>query len=650
MCGITGIWGDGSYELIKGSVARLLHRGPDDSGLFHNSLEDLSLGHTRLSIIDLSPLGHQPMASADERFVIIYNGEIYNFPDLRAEMAARGYPFRSHSDTEVLLALYMFEGTEMLKKLNGIFAFAIWDRDEKSLFLARDHFGIKPLYYMDEDDLFAFASEMKALPLPQNAGIHSPGLHRYLTYLWCPGNGTPFKYVKKLGPGEAMVIRNRNISQHWQWYELPAFKNRVLKISQEDAIKGLQTTLQSAVERQMISDAPLGAFLSGGLDSSAIVAFAKDFNPYLECFTINPTGGEEEGRAEDLPYAQKVARHLKVRLNVIDVSPQQMADHLDFMVTHMDEPIADAAALNVYFISSLARQNGMKVLLSGSGGDDLFTGYPRHLALKLEKFWSWMPKGWRTALARKAGGLNKQIPLNRRLAKLFDGAELNGDVRLINYFKSIDEEILRDLYSKEFRAALKDAKATQPMEDFLTMMPDNVPRLERLLALEQRFFLTDHNLIYTDKLSMAASVEVRVPFLDPDVIEFAACLPSKYKLRGRTTKWVLKKAMEPYLPHEILDRPKTGFGAPLRHWMKHELRGYVNDILSIPALKRRGIFDPFKVQEFIHKNERGEVDGASTLLALLICELWCRRFIDQNDGLQMSQHSAMNTEQKAVRV
>ena len=306
-----------------------------------------------------------------------------------------------------------------------------------------------------------------------------------------------------------------------------------------------------------------------------------------------------------------------------------MAQDLEGMVAQLDEPLADPAPLNVLYISRLARQQGMKVLLSGAGGDDLFTGYRRHHALRLERWWRWLPGEVRAGLDKAAMRLDRRRVWSRRLAKLFNGAGLDGDASIANYFLWAREADLFALYTPEVQAQLRETRAAQPLVDFLEAAPVGLSRLERMLLLEQRFFLADHNLIYTDKMSMAAGVETRVPFLDLDLVEFAARMPSEYKQRGGTGKWVLKKAMAPYLPHEVIYRPKTGFGAPLRRWMKNELREVLGDLLSAESLKRRGLFDPVAVRRIIAADDAGRADASYTLLSLLCIEIWCRRFIDQ---------------------
>ena len=648
MCGISGYYfsrnTSRSLNALGLANKALVHRGPDDSGLFEDPLYGVGLAHTRLSILDVSQAGHQPMVTPDTRVALVFNGEIYNFRELRVELEEEGYVFHGQSDTEVLLNLYLAKRDldnglqEMLRRLNGIFAFAIWDADQESVFIARDALGVKPLYYCSIGDGFTFASEIKAL-LPLLSVIDEPNrkflgdldvaaLNRYLSFLWCPGEGTPLKAVRKMNPGEALLVSGGQIKKRWTWYQLPAFRDHSLSVSSQASIEGTATLLRQAVHRQMVSDVPVGAFLSGGLDSSSVVAFARELNPDIRCFTIEALGAEEEGIADDLPYARRVAAHLKVPLEVVRIDAARMAEDLPYLVSQLDEPLADPAPLNVLYISRLAREQGIKVLLSGAGGDDLFTGYRRHRALMMEGAWSWLPLSARASLERMSSGLDQRRPLFRRLRKLFNGASLDGDARLVNYFRWVDQRDLKALYTPEFRSALGVARAEDPMLDYLAGLPSKTSRLERMLALEQRFFLTDHNLTYTDKMSMAVGVEVRVPFLDLDLVEFAATIPARFKQRGSEGKWVLKKAMEPFLPNDVIYRPKSGFGAPLRRWMRFELRELMADVLGEQSLRARGLFDPVAVEKLIEANDKGRIDASYTLLSLICIELWCRHFLD----------------------
>ncbi len=631
MCGILGYSGSANTESLYAGLSAIAHRGPDDSGVFVDKMAGVALGHVRLSILDVSPLGHQPMLAANGAVVLVFNGEIYNFLELRAELETKGFAFRSHSDTEVLLNLYLAEGEAMMPRLNGIFAFALWDSRSQSLLIARDALGVKPFYYAAFGERFAFASEIKGLlnVVPEAKDMDEVALHRYLSFLWCPGEGTPLKVVRKLLPGEAMVVRGGQIERRWTWYWLPAFRHIEPIHDEKAALNGTVMNLRRAVQRQMVADVPVGAFLSGGLDSSAVVAFAREMNSDIHCFTIEAIGSQEAGTTDDLPYAKKVAKHLGVPLDVVQIDAVRMAGDLERMVLQLDEPLADPAPLNVLYISQLAQAQGYKVLLSGAGGDDLFTGYRRHRAVQAERYWDWLPQDMRRVLERGTSALDQRNPLSRRLAKLFNGAALDGDARLVNYFRWVQEADLYLLYTQQFRRALGDETAAAPMLEFLKPLSNHVSPLERMLALEQRFFLADHNLMYTDKMSMAAGVEVRVPFLDLDLVDFAARIPVGMKQRGKEGKWVLKKAMEPFLPREVIYRPKSGFGAPLRRWMRFELRELLGDLLSVDSLKRRGLFEPVAVQNLISANDSGKLDASYTLMSLLCIEIWCSAYLDR---------------------
>jgi asparagine synthase (glutamine-hydrolysing) len=444
MCGIVGIWG-GNLSNLKTANLSLTHRGPDDGGIYKDDKLNIGVGHRRLSIIDTSSSGHQPMCSNDGKTILVFNGEIYNYKELRSDLRRKGFSFQGKSDTEVLLNLYLSEGKEMLSKLNGIFAFAILDTNLESLFVARDALGVKPLYYSTKDGIFAFASEIKALLklTPNNKELDAESINRYLSFLWCPGDGTPLKSVKKLSPGEAIIVKNGCITDKWLWYKLPILNNIKKNLDKNQAISGVTKYLRQAVHRQMVADTPLGAFLSGGLDSSAIVTFAKEMNPDIRCFSIETKGQQDEGVVDDLPYAKRVAKHLNVPLEVVSIESHRMASDLEYMIAQLDEPLADPAALNALYISQLAREQGIKVLLSGVGGDDLFTGYRRHYALQLERYWSWLPKSVRTGFEHITSNLNTNNFINRRMAKIFNGAGLDSRDRLINYFRWSDDSLLQ---------------------------------------------------------------------------------------------------------------------------------------------------------------------------------------------------------------
>jgi asparagine synthase (glutamine-hydrolysing) len=375
---------------------------------------------------------------------------------------------------------------------------------------------------------------------------------------------------------------------------------------------------------------PVGAFLSGGLDSSSVVAMARRAleGERLQCFTIGfrDASAQAEGMAADLPHAQRVARVLDVDLHTIWVGPE-MVDELPNMLFHLDEPQADPAPINALFISRLAREHGIKVLLSGAGGDDIFTGYRRHYALMQEPYWSWLPGAVRRGLRAASSRIRPTNELQRRIGKAFRYADLEGDRRIAAYFHWIPPDRLLPVFGPRLRA---DAgrEEDDPVLRALASLPASVPPLNRMLFLEEKFFLADHNLNYVDKVSMANGVEVRVPLLDPELVALAARLPLAMKQHGRLGKWVLRRAMEPYLPRDVIYRSKTGFGAPLRHWLRNELAGVVDDALSPATLRRRGLFDPDGVRELVRLDRERRVDAAYTIFAMICIELWCRMFVD----------------------
>jgi asparagine synthase (glutamine-hydrolysing) len=631
MCGIAGFCGRPAINDSDAILDVIGHRGPDGRGRYHSSCGSVSLFHTRLAILDPTPDGAQPMELADRQVVITFNGEIYNFRELRAELEARGYVFRTRTDTEVLLALYLEHGTAVLEKLNGIYAFALWDARSKSLFVARDGLGVKPLYFSEAGGAFAFASEIKALLcfpwVPRT--LDRQALAHYVRYLWCPAPRTPLADVHKLEPGTAVMVREGRIIKRWRHYALPA-PGANMAPSIADWTGEVRRVLATAVERQMVSDVPLGAFLSGGLDSSAIVALARQHTKErLQCFTIDfgERLAKEEGFESDLPYARRVARHLDVDLHVVRVD-SEMAAELAHMVWQLDEPQADFAALNVLFISRLARQHGIKVLLSGAGGDDLFTGYRRHRALGINAVWEGMPGTLRGFFGGVGRRLPRRSPHLRRLSKLLIAAELKGDARVASYFDWAPTTTVRNLFLPEVARTLHE----EPLLADLQSMSEMVTPLQRMLLLEQRYFLADHNLNYTDKMSMAAGVEVRVPFLDPEVVALAAGIPDHFRQHGAEGKWILKKAMEGVLPNDVIYRPKMGFGVPLRAWLRGPLKTLQQNLLSSETLRKRGLFNPEAVSRFVSDNETNRADNAYSILSLMCIELWCQAFIDRDAG------------------
>ncbi|MFH0799366.1 MAG: asparagine synthase (glutamine-hydrolyzing) [Pseudomonadota bacterium] len=659
MCGICGYYGEYDRELLSAMSASIVHRGPDDSGIFQDRSGLVGLAHRRLSIIDLSSNGRQPMSTccdrcnggrgggADGDLTVVYNGEIYNYRELRSELESKGHRFQSATDTEVLLHLYAELGPQMLERLNGIFAFAIYDGRRKNqnetnceLFLARDGLGVKPLYYSETTKGFVFASELKALrKCPEvDAELDLVGIHHYLAYLWCPAPLTPLKSVKKMEPGQALIINGGKIVKRWHFYDIP-YGQQQTEWNEEKIAEALTEKLHAAVQRQLIADVPIGAFLSGGLDSSSIVAMMRKIkkNDDLRCYCIGFEGSEDvEDNPLDLPYARRVAAHMGVDLSVLVIKPD-IIKHLGRMLYHLDEPQADLAPINAYLISQQARSDGVKVLMSGVGGDDIFSGYRRHRALIMEPMWTWLPGFARKYIAATArgmmdgrimGGLSKN-PIARRFSKALSFVDSPEDRRLVSYFYWSTECLRRSLYSEDVKRELEKLDTAEPLLNSLKRIPKERNRLNSMLYLETKHFLADHNLNYTDKVSMAAGIEVRVPLLDRDLVEFATTIPPHMKQTRRTGKAIFKKAMESCLPREVIYRPKAGFCAPVRRWVHQELKPLIGELLSEKSIRNRGLFDPNAVERLLKLEWNSRIDASYTILSLVCIEMWCRMFVDK---------------------
>ncbi|MCB5173893.1 asparagine synthase (glutamine-hydrolyzing) [Microvirga lenta] len=631
MCGITGYLGRFDEAELEGMSRRIAHRGPDGAGRWVSEDRQVGLAHRRLSIIDLTSAASQPMAEDD--VVLIYNGELYNYVELREKMMQAGIRFKTRSDTEVVLKMYLWKGVDMLTSLNGIFAFAIWDKRSRTLFAARDGIGVKPFYYTETARGLLFSSEIKSFLDIHDVdwSVDPEGLRAYMTYHWSPGEATMIKSVRKLLPGHAFVARGQRIESMWSFYDLP-YASAPQEMSAEEAISIVHDGVKNAVERQMIADVPVGAFLSGGLDSSSVVAFAKASarGGRLPCFTIrfDRADARQEGIEDDLPYAHRVARHIGVDLEEVSVGPDSL-NLLPDMIYMMDEPQADVSPINAYLISSVARKQGIKVLLSGMGGDDIFTGYRRHYALEQERYWRWLPGAARATVAQIASHMPVRIPLMRQMRKALSYAHLPQRERIASYFYWGHPDLVASLLAPDLRQELAGEGVEAPLVAALERLPAATPLTNQMLYLDGKFFVPDHNLNFFDKVSMACGVECRVPLLDIELVKIAAALPTRFKQAGREGKWVFKKAMEAHLPHQAIYRPKTGFGMPLRTWMRNELRDLQEDLLSPQVIRSRGFFDPQEVQKLRAANESGHVDGSYTLLSLMSIELWGRIFLDR---------------------
>lgn len=614
----------------------IAHRGPDDMGTWHDTAGEVGLGHRRLSIIDLSPAGHQPMSNEDGTIWLSYNGELYNFQQHREWLISRGHKFRGRSDTEVIVHLYEEKGPEFLQDLNGIFAIAIWDANKRTLLLARDHAGIKPLYYWHSGRKLYFASEIKALlrvpEIPRELNVQT--VPEFLTFLWVPGEETMLKGIRKVEPGHYLLWKDGRVETK-QWFHIAYEPDE--RISEDQWVRDVHDTFMLTTQRQMMSDVPLGAFLSGGTDSTAIVACMRKSFPdrQIKCYTYSFDEGDmaRDQYEADYPYAKRVADILKTELTNFRLAPDVIS-LLPKMVYHNDEPDADPTVFPSYLICKLAREDGTTVLLSGMGGDEIFFGYRSHKALRFLERLSWIPRpllspslGLAESAASAMMGAQSAIP--RRLRKFRRALDGDGVRRFLELSDWSSPLVRRRVYAKGFasRLDLSDAPPASLQKYYDSFV--GTGELNRRSHILIQTFLAAHNFLYTDKSSMAVSVEVRVPFLDVELMRLAARIPERLKLKGQTTKYLLKKSLEPYIPHDILHRSKTGFGPPLRKWIAMDLDHVLADLLSPSRLASRGLFEPNVIQEIIAENRANKADHAYLLYCLLTLELWMQTFIDR---------------------
>ena len=619
------------------------HRGRDDEGIFVSKPfgpDELKmcLGHRRLSIIDTSPAGHQPMFTEDKRFTIILNGEIYNYKKIRAELEAKGEVFTTNSDTEVLLKAFRKWNVGCLEKLNGMFAFAVWDDLEKELTLVRDRAGIKPLYYAKTGNNFVFASEIKAILATglMRAELDQEGLDQYLTFLWTPDPQTTFKNIFKLPPAHYLQWKNGEVTQR-EWWDL-SFDEIDTGKSEEQWREELLGMLDRVVDMEMLSDVPLGAFLSGGVDSSSIVALMNGHSDGRKVSTYTVGIEQKDLRYDIIPddavWARRVGKLFHTDYHEFMLKPE-VADLLPMLVRHLDEPVADPAVITSYLVSKAARET-LTVLLSGVGGDEVFAGYPRHLAMKLAIGFDLVPPLIRKPIFNVIesvlpGGLPGKFTAPLRNAKKFArSAGMDFEDRYLGFGTYFTAEAKQRLYSDDLKERSKNFDAYQYHHRYFDRVKHADP-LNRLLYVDFKTFLPCLNLAYTDKTSMAANLEVRVPFLNVELVELAAKMPVGLKLKGLKRKYILKLAAEKLLPHDIVWRKKAGFGAPIRSWLRGPLRLMVEELLSEQNIRERGLFNPAEVRKIIDANMSGREDFNLQVFQLLTLELWMRAFLDTSD-------------------
>ena len=633
MCGISGVLFRHPSAPALVADERQRHRGPDDVGQYRDPHGRAQLHFRRLAIIDLSRAGHQPMSNEDGTVWLVFNGEIYNFRELRAELEAKGHRFRSRTDSEVLVHLWEDEGRRMVERLNGMFAFCIWDERTGEAFLARDHAAIKPLYVADTGDALLFASEPKTLLAAGAVGteIDPIALRQYLTFLWVPGERTMWRDIRKLPEGGWLSWRagHRESGTWWDWDQ-----STQERVPPDEWATRVRTTLLETVGRQLIADVPLGALLSGGLDSSAIVGAMRALYPErpIRAYSANVEGDTQDGFTDDLPFARRVASRLRLDLVEEKLRPS-IATLLPKLIWHTDEPLADPAIAASFLLCQRAREDGTVVLLSGQGADELYYGYRSHRAMRMAQSFASVPPPIVRAtsalaqLAAGATGISARATPRRALKML----RFLGD--------SQRERILQlaDWGSTELRSELlsHDVAGISPEEvygEYLSLFDRS-----RGLTDEDRWsyvlfktFMPALNLTYGDRTSMAVSVELRVPYLDRALVEQAGRIPADVKHFQGEQKWVLAEAAAHWLPPEVRRRPKTGFGAPIRHWLSTDLRDEMRATLLGDRFIDRGLFQREGVARMLDDLATGRRDVAYIVWALFTFELWARTFVDRD--------------------
>ncbi len=627
MCGITGFVNrDGraaDRELLEAMNFAIIHRGPDEDGFFIH--DNVGLAMRRLSIIDLAS-GQQPIFNADRTKCIIFNGEIYNYQELREGLIARGHNLFTKSDTEAVLRLYEESGPGSLQQLRGMFAFAIWDDVEKTLFLARDRIGKKPLLYSKQPngDLI-FGSEFQALLKHPSVSrdVDYDAIDSYFTYLCVPAPQTAFKAIRKLEPGHWLRWKNGEIETQRYW--LPDFSKKI-KISEEEAIEETTRLVREATKLRMISEVPLGAFLSGGVDSSVVVALmAQESSAPVKTFSI---GFEEEDFSE-LKYAKRVAEHVGAEYNEFIVRPHAV-DVLPTLVEHYGEPYADQSAVPTYYVAKETRQH-VTVALNGDGGDESFGGYERYAAMRAAEIYQRFPASLRKIFVETPLGMLPSSELRRtriRDAQRFiRAANLPRSERYYYWMSGIKDSMKNELYTEEFKQT-RNGNTPFHFIDQWYKRANGSGMLDSTLLADQMTYLPNDLLVKVDIASMANSLEARSPFLDHKVIEFAASLPENFKMRGFQPKYLLKKVAARLVPRSVVYRPKMGFGVPVGKWFRGEMKDFVHSVLLSETALKRGLTEPAVVARWIDEHETATVDHTFQIWGLLMLELWFQQFID----------------------
>lgn len=638
MCGITGfvdLWSAKATpepaeraHLIDSMCRVIRHRGPDDQGALLR--DGVALGMRRLSIIDLAG-GQQPISGEDGSATIVFNGEIYNFLELKDLLQSRGHVFKTHSDTEAIVHAYEEFGPACVDHLRGMFAFAIWDAKTEQLFIARDRVGKKPLYYSaTPNGTFVFGSELKALlQHPDVARETDPeALDAYLTLGYVPDPLSIFRGIHKLPPGHYLTFSNGEVrtALYWDFHFSP-----VETRNEDDYLEELRHLLDESVRLRLISDVPLGAFLSGGIDSSTVVALmARHLDQPVKTFSI----GFHEDSYNELEYARLTAKKYGTDHHEFFVTPE-ICDIVDELAWHFDEPFADSSAIPTYMVSKLAREH-VTVVLSGDGGDELFAGYTRYVVDQDRSGFSRMPGLLRKGLMQP---LSSRLPHGTRGRNFIHNISLDPIDRYLDSVSVFTRLNKESLYTDGFRARLPDEDWVTKCFHQLAAKVGTGNSLDRLLYLDSKTYLPGDIMTKVDRMSMAVSLEARAPLLDHKLIDFVTHIPASMKLAGTETKHILKRAVSDLVPAEILNRPKQGFGVPVQEWINQQLRERMHDVLSDHRTRQRGYVNPQYLDVLLGEHERGRRDHSTPLWALLMLELWHRQFVDEA-GLRARRRGA----------
>lgn len=626
MCGIGGFYEykkrlPANATILDAMLQVLQHRGPDDFGTYFD--EDIAMGMRRLSIIDLEG-GKQPIANEDGSVVIVFNGEIYNYQSLREQLQRRGHRLGTLSDTEVIVHLYEDHGEDCLQHLRGMFALAIWDARRRRLFIARDRLGIKPIYFTHSDGRLIFASEIKAiLQHPSvEVGMDPEALTNFLSLKYVPAPQTMFKGIYALPPGCSLTCSVSGIRVHRYWDLSLANESSSQDHREEFYADQLATLLRECVKLHLVSDVPFGAFLSGGVDSSTIVALMSEFlEKPVKTYSIGFEG--DATQFSELPYARVVAEKFLTDHHEVFVRPEDLIDLAEKIVWHLDQPLAEHATLANYLLAKHAARD-VKMVLTGEGGDELFAGYARYAGEKLYPFAKLLPSA---ACSLLLGASSRFPRLRRQRLALYALSQHDEARRFLNWFPLFDSSIKPSLLADPLKEALKGHETESIIAQHLARSQATGP-LHRMLYLDTKLWLPDLLLARGDKMSMAASLEARVPLLDHKLVEFAASLPPSLKIKGLARKYLLKKVSQGWVPGEVIHRKKQGFPMPSSLWLRNQARAFLRDTLSPSVVRRRGLFNPSFIEKMISEHERGRADHGAWLWGLINLELWQRRFID----------------------